>query len=79
MTKNQVTEQLRQVLDPELGMNIVDLGFIRDIQIKNGQLIVKMTLSSPQCPLAPLIIADVKKTLKKLPAVKKILVDLVDR
>ena len=79
MTKNQVTEQLRQVLDPELGMNIVDLGFIRDLQIKNDQISVKVALSSPQCPLAPLIIADVKKTLKKLPAVKKILVDLVDR
>ena len=49
---------LRQVKDPELDMNIVDLGLVYDVEIADGEVRVKMTLTSPGCPAGPMITND---------------------
>lgn len=61
-TVESVREIIRQhVFDPELGLNVVDLGLIYDIQVNDGKTVdIKMTLTSPGCPVGPQIIAGVQ-------------------
>lgn len=70
-------EALRPVADPELGISIVDLGLIYGFDIDNNDVAVKMTLTSPACPLGAEIMNEVKSTLEQLPFIKKVDVDLV--
>ena len=49
--KEAVLDALRDVIDPELGINIVDLGLVYGVEILNGQVTVRMTMTSPACPL----------------------------
>ena len=52
LTKENIVVALRDVIDPEIGTNIYDLGFIRDIQIKNdGEVLIGLLLTTPNCPL----------------------------
>ena len=73
-----VREHLRTIMDPELNVNIVDLGLIYGIEIQpEGKVVVKMTLTSPACPLGAVIQAQVHQALTKLPWVKDPRVELV--
>lgn len=69
-------DKLKTVMDPELHINIVDLGLIYEVEIKQDNLQVKMTLTTPGCPLAPVIDKLIKGALASL-EVKKIEVELV--
>jgi metal-sulfur cluster biosynthetic enzyme len=53
------------VTDPELGINVVDLGLIYDVQVTEGLIRVKMTLTSPGCPMAAMIASDVEEALRQ--------------
>ncbi len=74
ITKEQIYQQLATVMDPELHVNIVDLGLIYDVIInnqtsnseKNIRVCVKMTLTTPGCPLAPEIDRLVREAIKPL-------------
>ncbi|MBP2365150.1 metal-sulfur cluster assembly factor [Pseudonocardia parietis] len=46
-----VLDALREVIDPDLGVNVVDLGFVRDIDLDSSPVVLTMTLTSPACPL----------------------------
>ena len=71
-------EALRQVIDPELGINIVDLGLIYDLRLDPaGRAEVIMTLTSPGCPLGPVIDAEVKRALAGVYGLDEIVVTLV--
>jgi metal-sulfur cluster biosynthetic enzyme len=73
-----VREHLRTIVDPELGVNIVDLGLIYGVEIQpEGKVLVKMTLTSPACPVGAVIQAQVHQALTKLPWVKDPRVELV--
>lgn len=62
----QVTDVLRQVLDPELGINIVDLGLIYEVQVRRDRVVyVRMTLTTPGCPLHDTIIGGVKRAIQE--------------
>lgn len=66
------------MVDPEIGISVVDLGLIRDIQITpEGVVTVKMTLTSPFCPEGPAIVQEVEQTVRFLPGVKEAAVELV--
>ena len=53
---SDVEEYMREVIDPELGINVVDLGLVYDIWIENGtEAVVNMTLTSPACPLTDVL------------------------
>ena len=54
-TADQVREALFDVIDPELGINIVDLGLVYDVRVDDGVAIIDMTLTSPACPLTDVI------------------------
>ena len=68
ITKDIVMNKLRTVMDPELHINIVDLGLIYDVVIKGNEIRVIMTLTTPGCPLAPVIDKLIKKALSELKA-----------
>ena len=77
LTKESIFEQLKQVEDPEIRYNIVDLGLVYDAKIDKGMVIVEMTLTSPSCPVGPYIISEVENVVKKLPGVTGVTVEIV--
>jgi metal-sulfur cluster biosynthetic enzyme len=79
MTLNaeQVREQLRQVYDPELGVNIVDLGLVYDIRVTNEQIYIRMTLTTPGCPMHKMIVGGVERALQEQKENRELEVDVV--
>ena len=66
LTEDNVKETLRQVDDPELGINIIDLGLVYEVHITDGkQVQVVMTLTTPFCPIGPSIKQQITQILKK--------------
>ena len=66
--KEDVREGLKHVYDPEIGVNIVDLGLVYDADVAdNGDVLVTMTLTSLGCPLGPVIVQEVQGALKEFP------------
>jgi metal-sulfur cluster biosynthetic enzyme len=55
LTEENVLEALKDVIDPELAINIVDLGLIYEVIIEDKSVLVKMTLTSPGCPVGPML------------------------
>lgn len=77
LQEDVVFEHLKTIVDPELGVNIVDLGLVYGVDIKDTEVTVRMTLTSPACPLGGIIQAQVHQALSKLPWVKSPKVQLV--
>ncbi|BCW94173.1 MAG: metal-sulfur cluster assembly factor [Acidobacteriota bacterium] len=78
LTPETIKKALQPVVDPEIGISVVDLGLIRDIQITpEGVVTVRMTLTSPFCPEGPAIVQEVEQTVRFLPGVKEAAVELV--
>jgi len=75
--EKKILEALRTVLDPELGVNIVDLGLIYDIRFEDGVTEIDMTLTSTGCPLAPIINKKVRDALEGVEEVKETNVELI--
>lgn len=68
---------LRRVKDPELNLNIVDLGLIYDIHVDGADVRIDMSLTSPGCPSGPEIMGEAEKELRTLPGVGDVVVNLV--
>lgn len=78
VTKEEVLEQLKTVIDPELNINIVDLGLIYDVIIdQSGNVEVVMTLTSPGCPLSIVFEEWVPAAVKNIAEVKSVMINLV--
>jgi Predicted metal-sulfur cluster biosynthetic enzyme len=76
--EDRILTALEEVLDPEVGVNIVDLGLVYEVSAdENGKVKIEMTLTIPECPLADEIVEQVKKTVSQLPGVKEVDVRLV--
>jgi len=76
--QEQVTEALRTVKDPELNVNIIDLGLVYTIQShETGEVDVEMTLTSPACPVGPQMLREASAAVEKLEGVTKANVRLV--
>lgn len=73
LTDADVREVLRNVFDPELQINIIDLGLVYEVRVENGgaKVGVDMTLTSPGCPYGPVLVADVKDVLLQIRGVKE--------
>lgn len=69
---------LKQVYDPEIPVNIYDLGLVYELNIdKEHNVYVKMTFTAPNCPMADEVIADVKRSVELTPGVKSCDIELV--
>jgi metal-sulfur cluster biosynthetic enzyme len=78
-TKFEIIESLKEVYDPEIGVNIVDLGLVygMDWDEEKGHVHVDLTLTSPGCPLGPEIIRDIKRELREYDDILQVDVELV--
>jgi len=73
-----IREALRQVIDPEVGVNIVDLGLICTIHTGAGRIHVRMTMTTPACPLGPYLMDSVTEAVKRCaPDTEDVEVELV--
>lgn len=72
ITKKLVEQKLREVLDPELGINIVDLGLIYDISVEKNNVDILMTLTFPGCPLGGIINKEINETVGQIPGLGKL-------
>jgi metal-sulfur cluster biosynthetic enzyme len=78
VTAELVRKALRGVKDPELNLNIVDIGLIYDVAVsEDGKVHVNMTLTSPGCPSGPEIVGDAKRTIEDLEGVTSVDIDIV--
>ena len=72
LTEELVREKLNDVFDPELRMSIVELGLVYDVNVQDGAIKVTYTLTTPACPLGPVIDAQIKDALESLPGAKAV-------
>ena len=77
VSKEEIVTVLKDCYDPEIPINIWDLGLVYDINIQEGNVGIKMTLTAPGCMMGGMIADDVKAKLKALNGVKDAKVDLV--
>ena len=75
--KEKVITEIKKIYDPEIPVNIYELGLIYDIKINNRDVNVKMTLTSPNCPVAESLPKEVKDSILELKEVDKVDLDLV--
>lgn len=76
VSEEVVTEALKEVYDPELHYNIVDLGLVYEVDIKDGDVHVLMTLTTPACPVGPMIMEQVREMVGIMPGVKDVDVEI---
>jgi metal-sulfur cluster biosynthetic enzyme len=75
-TKDEVVEALRQVEDPELGMDIVDLGLLYDVEVAGPRVKVTHSLTSMGCPVGPMIQEDIHRVTSEIDGVEAVEVEL---
>ena len=75
--KEKVIAEIKKIYDPEIPVNIYELGLIYDISIKDNDVSVKMTLTTPNCPVAESLPKEVKDSILEIKEVKKVDLDLV--
>ena len=76
-TRDEVFEALRAVEDPELGMDIVELGLLYDAEVEGDAVRITYSLTSMGCPAGPLIEQQIRETVQALPGVEEVDAELV--
>ena len=71
-----VREALKDVFDPELRISIMELGLVYDVDVEDGNVKVTYTLTSPACPLGPVIDGQIQDVLMDLPGVKEVVTEM---
>jgi metal-sulfur cluster biosynthetic enzyme len=77
VTEDQVKSALRKVKDPELNLNILDLGLVYGIDVEGRKVRLDMSLTSPACPSGPEIMTHAEQQLRALPGVEDVEINLV--
>jgi len=75
--ERMLTEALKQIYDPEIPMNIVDLGLIYGFEWNGDDVTLKMTLTAPGCPVAGILAEEIKSAMEKVPQVHSVKVEVV--
>tara|TARA_B100000676_G_scaffold147440_1_gene145763 strand:- start:361 stop:660 length:300 start_codon:yes stop_codon:yes gene_type:complete len=76
--KEKIIEEIRKIYDPELPVNIYDLGLIYDIEVKDEKIvIIKMTLTTPNCPVAESLPKEVKEGAMQVEGIEDVDLELV--
>jgi metal-sulfur cluster biosynthetic enzyme len=78
VTQQEILEGLREVVDPELGASLVDLGMIQEVLVEEDRIHVKMVLTIPGCPLAGYLLAKVREKVEGLAQGAQVNVELVN-
>ena len=77
ISRDDIKEALRDVYDPEIPVNVYDLGLIYDIQLDGGQVYVQMTLTAPGCGMGPYIAQNAEWRIAEIEGVEDVEVDMV--
>ncbi|NLE50960.1 MAG: metal-sulfur cluster assembly factor [Chloroflexi bacterium] len=77
ITEDLVLDALRTVIDPELGINIVDLGLVYDIHVEGENIDILMTMTTPACPLGAHITAEATYAIEQATGSRDVAIDLV--
>ncbi len=77
-TRERVIEALRQVMDPELGQDLVDLGMVRDVEVEGGDVVLTLAVTIMACPLKDYLAAAAQAAVAALPGVENVEVDTVE-
>jgi metal-sulfur cluster biosynthetic enzyme len=77
LTTDQVRMVLRRVKDPDLNLNIVDLGLVYDVRVDGSVVTVDMSLTSPGCPSGPEIMGEAERQIRDMPDVTDVAINLV--
>ncbi|HIF11517.1 MAG TPA: DUF59 domain-containing protein [Dehalococcoidia bacterium] len=77
LSKDEVIEALKEVYDPEIPVNIVDLGLVYDIEVSDGEVAIEMTLTAQGCGMGPYIAQQAEWRVAELPGVEDVEVELV--
>jgi metal-sulfur cluster biosynthetic enzyme len=75
-TREEVRDALRVVEDPELGMDIVDLGLLYDVEVEGPKVRVEYSLTSMGCPVGPMIEEQIRETVQEMPGVEQVETEL---
>ncbi|MFB6279086.1 MAG: metal-sulfur cluster assembly factor [Salinibacter sp.] len=75
--RKQIADVLRHVDDPELGINIVDLGLIYDLRFDNGDLRIDLTMTTPACPLSDYIKNNIRNITGQAQGIERLRIDIV--
>ena len=75
--KEKVIEEIRKIYDPELPVNIYELGLIYDVQVENNNAKIKMTLTTPNCPVAESLPKEVKDGAMQVEGIENVDLELV--
>ena len=75
--KEKVISEIKKIYDPEIPVNIYELGLIYDIIVNNSEVKVKLTLTTPKCPVAESLPKEVKDSILEIKEVSKVDLDLV--
>jgi len=78
-TREAVFEALRHVLDPELGINVVDLGLVYEVEVRDGSVHIEYTLTTMGCPIGPLIEQQMQAFVAGVPGVTEVTAQMVLR
>ena len=76
--RRDVRNALKEIIDPEVGISIVELGLVKEICIENGDVEIRMVLTTPACPLAGYLVEQVRLRLRRVVGVKRVEVTLLD-
>lgn len=74
---DQVKLALRKVKDPELNLNIIDLGLVYEVRVDDAVVAIDMTLTSPGCPAGPQIMTDIERVVRAMPGVDDVVLNLI--
>ncbi|MCA1755455.1 MAG: metal-sulfur cluster assembly factor [Spirochaeta sp.] len=77
VTKSEILDALTEVIDPEIGLNIVDVGLVYRVEPSDDSVEIDFTLTSPGCPLADVIVADMKKHVTEKTGISEVNTNLV--
>ena len=75
--KEQIVSEIKKIYDPEIPVNIYELGLIYDVKVKEDTVKIIMTLTSPNCPVAESLPQDVKDSAMQVDGIEKVDLDLV--
>ena len=75
--REKIIEEIKKIYDPEIPVNIYELGLIYDVSVKENDVSVKMTLTTPNCPVAESLPKEVKDSIMNVEGVEKVDLDLV--
>jgi serine O-acetyltransferase len=76
--RRNVRDALKEVIDPEVGISIVELGLVKEICIENGDVEIRMVLTTPTCPVAGYLVEQVRRRIRRIAGVRRVEVTLLD-